>query len=129
VMEIADVFVVNKAERAGADRAVAEIESMLGLHTYEDGEWRPAIVRTQATTGQGLDDLMDNMSRFRAHSAKVGLRRRARAETQLRAILSARLMRQIESRVSAIQMGALVDRIVARAVDPYTAAAEILEKP
>ena len=59
VMEIADIFVVNKADRDGADRAVAEIESVLGLHTYSDGEWRPPIVRTEATTGRGLDDLVD----------------------------------------------------------------------
>ena len=51
VMEIADIFVVNKADRDGADRTVAEIESLLGLHTYSDGEWRPPIVRTEATTG------------------------------------------------------------------------------
>ena len=49
VMEIADIFVVNKSDREGADRTVAEIESLLSLHAYQDGEWRPPIVRTQAT--------------------------------------------------------------------------------
>jgi LAO/AO transport system kinase len=105
---------------------VAEVESLIGLHTYAEGEWRPTIVRTEATTGKGLDDLIDNIDRFRARSATVESRRRERAETQLRAILGARLMRQIESRVSAIEMGRLVDRITARAIDPYTAADEVL---
>jgi LAO/AO transport system kinase len=126
VMEIADVFVMNKSDRDGADRAVAEIEALLGLHTYKDGEWRPTIVRTQATTGEGVDELIERIDQFRAHSTSVAARRRDRAEAHLRAILAARLMRQIESRVSAVEMKKLVDRIAARSVDPYTAADEVL---
>ena len=122
VMEIADVFVVNKADRDGADRAVAEIESLLGLHAYREGEWRPPIVRTQATTGQGLGELMDHISRFRTNSSKMESRRRDRAAAQLRAILAARLMQQVESRVSAMEMEKLADRIASRGLDPYTAA-------
>jgi LAO/AO transport system kinase len=71
VMEIADVFVVNKADRDGADRTVAEVESLLGLHAYTDGEWRPTIVRTVATTGQGLDEVIEHIGRFRAHPGTV----------------------------------------------------------
>ena len=126
VMEIADVFVVNKADRDGADRTVAEVESLLGLHAYAEGEWRPMIVRTEATTGQGLDDVIDSIDQFRTHSATIDSRRRERAEAQMRAILGARLMRQIETRVSAMEMGKLVDRIVARTVDPYSAVDEML---
>jgi GTPase len=126
VMEIADVFVVNKAARDGADRTVAEVESLLGLHDYAEGEWRPAVVRTEATTGQGLDDLMHSIDRFLSHPAVVASRRRERAEAQLRAIMGTRLMRQIESRVSDAEMGKLVDRIVARTIDPYSAADEVL---
>ena len=126
VMEIADVFVVNKADRDGADRAVAEVESLLSLHAYAEGEWRPAIVRTEATTGLGLDDVMHTIDQFRTHSGKIELRRRERAEAQLRAILGVRLLCQIESRVSAMEMETLVDRIVARTVDPYSAVDEML---
>jgi LAO/AO transport system kinase len=126
VMEIADVFVVNKSDREGADRTVAEIEALLGLHAYDDDEWRPTIVRTQATTGDGVDELIERIDQFRAQSTSVASRRRVRAETHLRAILAARLMRQIESRVSAMEMKKLVDRIAARDVDPYTAADELL---
>lgn len=126
VMEIADVFVVNKADRDGADRAVAEVESVLGLHTYAEGEWRPAIVRTEATAGRGLDDLIRTIDEFGLRGATIESRRRARAETQLRAILAARLMRRIESRVTAGEMARLVERIAARAVDPYSAADELL---
>src|SRR5439155_12808459 len=53
IMEIGDIFVVNKADRDGADRLVSAIESNLGLHTYGSDRWRPPIVRTVATTGAG----------------------------------------------------------------------------
>jgi LAO/AO transport system kinase len=128
VMEIADVFVVNKSDRDGADRAVAEVESLLSLHTYTEGEWRPVIVRTEATTGRGLDDLIHTIGQFASDAKRIDARRRARAETQLRAVLGARLMRQIESRLSAMTVGALVDRMVARTVDPYSAADEVLNE-
>jgi LAO/AO transport system kinase len=126
VMEIADIFVVNKADRDGADRTVAEIESLLGLHAYGQGEWRPPIVRTQATTGEGLDALVATITQFRAQTAMIDERRRARAEAQLRSILAAMLLRDVESRVSAIEMQSLVERIAARTIDPYSAAAELV---
>jgi LAO/AO transport system kinase len=126
VMEIADIFVVNKADREGTDRTIAEVESLLGLHQYQDGEWRPPIVRTQATTGDGLDTLVDTIARFRGQASKVQTRRHERAEAQLRSILAAKLLREIESRVSAIEMQALVDRIAARTIDPYSEAAELV---
>ena len=126
VMEIADVFVINKADRDGADRTVAEVESLLGLHAYGEGEWRPPVVRTQGTTGEGLDELRELIARFQTDSGKVEARRRNRAGVQLRAILAARLMQHVESRVSAIEMERLADRIAARAIDPYTAADEVL---
>src|SRR5436853_3951 len=54
IMEIADIFVVNKADREGAERLVSAVESNLALHHYDAGEWRPPIVKTVATTGQGV---------------------------------------------------------------------------
>ncbi len=126
VMEIADIFVVNKSDREGADRTVAEIESLLGLHMYAEGEWRPIIVQTQATTGQGVDDLIGAIERFRGQSSNVESRRRSRAAAQLHSIVAAKLMRHVESRVPAAAMEGLIDRIAARTIDPYTAADEVL---
>jgi LAO/AO transport system kinase len=126
VMEIADIFVVNKADREGADRTVAEIEALMGLHAYEASEWRPPIVMTEATTGRGLDELVDTIDRFRGQSALVESRRRARASTQLRSIVADRLREQAASRLTGVEMEKLVDRIAARTLDPYTAANEIL---
>jgi LAO/AO transport system kinase len=128
IMEIADIFVVNKADREGADRTVADIESMLGLHAYKEGEWRPPIVRTQATSGEGLAELDGEIGRFRGSSeAALVTRRRQRAEAQVRAILADRLMKRVESTLDKIKLERLVDRIAARQTDPYSAAAEILE--
>jgi putative protein kinase ArgK-like GTPase of G3E family len=84
------------------------------------------IVRTEATTGRGLDDVIGTVDRFRLHSGTIETRRRGRAASQLRAILGARLLRQIESRVSVMEMGKLVERIVARTIDPYSAVDEVL---
>ncbi len=126
VMEIADIFVVNKADREGADRTVADVESLLSLHAYQDGEWRPPIIRTQATAGVGFDELIEAIRRFSEQTSIVRSRRRQRAEIQLRAILSAKLLQQVESRVPPAEMTTLVDRIVARSIDPYSAAGELL---
>src|SRR5512141_281245 len=88
IMEIADIFVVNKADREGADRTVSSIEAMLSLQTFAAGEWRPPIVKTEATTGKGVPELLAAIERFRAHTAGTqGSRRRARAEFRVRALL------------------------------------------
>ena len=127
IMEIADVFVVNKADRDGADRAVAEVEALLSLQSSPHDTWRPPIVRTEATTGRGVDQLVDAIERFRGRSPDVlSERRRIRASTWLRTILIERMMRRVEAGMPAAEMERWVDRIVSRATDPYTAADEIL---
>jgi len=126
IMEIADIFVVNKADREGTDRTVAEIESLLGLHTYKEGEWRPPIVRTQATTREGIQELDATIARFRSHAGLVDARRRQRAEAQLRSILAERLMLRVESALQVMDLNQIVDSIVARTTDTHSAAAAIL---
>jgi len=126
VMEIADIFVVNKSDRDGADRTAAEVESLLGLHAYAEDEWRPPIVSTRGTDGHGLDELIQHIDRFREQPALVASRRRARAATQLQGIVADRLRRQVESRLTGVQWERLIDRIAARTLDPYTAASEVL---
>ena len=120
-MEIADIFVVNKADREGADRMAASIEAMLALQTFGDGEWRPPIVRTEATTGKGVAELLDAVARFRAHTrGDAGERRRARAECRLRELLSHRFLQHVEAPVlDAGEFDAMLDRIAARELDPY----------
>jgi LAO/AO transport system kinase len=125
IMEIADIFVVNKADHDGADRMVASIEAMLSLQTFAEGEWRPPIVKTAATTGTGVDALLDAIVRFHAHSAgSIRQRRhRERAEYRFRELLSQRFLQHVERSVlDAPALAAVLDRIGNRELDPYTAA-------
>jgi LAO/AO transport system kinase len=79
IMEIADIFVINKADREGADRLVSSVESNLALHSYGTGEWRPPVLKTVATTGAGIGELVEAIAQFRAHSGGVQATRRALA--------------------------------------------------
>jgi LAO/AO transport system kinase len=123
IMEIADIFVVNKADREGADRTVASIEAVLSLQSFEPPAWRPPIVKTEATSGAGVDDLVAAVERFRAHTGQShATRRRARAEYRVRELLASRFLQHLEQRVLAAgEFGLWLDRIAARDVDPYTA--------
>ena len=130
IMEIADIFVVNKCDRDGADRTVTSIESNLALQSFGEGEWRPPIVKTEATTGKGVPELWQTIKAFRAHSAGTHAKRlKARNEFRLRDLLTHRFMEHVEQGLlGRSEFGALVDRIARREVDPYTAASDILAR-
>ena len=128
VMEIADLFVVNKADRDGADHAVAQIQAMLGFNAYGPDDWRPPVLRTRATHGIGVDDVVDTVDRFRARAGAVA-RRRVRVVDRVRQLVSASFLEHAEHR--GLEAGAferLVDRVAGAEVDPYTAAAQVLEE-
>ena len=127
IMEIADIFVVNKADREGADRTAASIEMMLATDDAMTEGWRPPVLRTEATTGRGVSELLEMIWRFREQSVDtLGARRRSRAEWRLREILARRFMQHLENDVLAPgDFGRWLDRIAAREVDPYGAAAEM----
>jgi LAO/AO transport system kinase len=130
IMEIADIFVVNKADRDGADRTVASIEAMLSLETYEAGRWRPPIVKTEATAGKGVAELVAEIERFRTHTAAaLGARRRARAEFRVRQLLADRFVQHVERHVLAPgELDTILDRIAARESDPYAAVDDIFRR-
>jgi LAO/AO transport system kinase len=130
IMEIADIFVVNKADREGADRLVASIEAMLTLGDEDPGAWRPPIVRTQATTGQGVPGLLAAIEAFRAHTAPARQeRRRVRHEYRLRELLADRFLEHVNRQVLAPgELDELLAKIAGRGLDPYTAANGILER-
>jgi LAO/AO transport system kinase len=130
IMEIGDIFVVNKADREGADRTVASIEAMLSLASLPEGRWRPPIVKTEATTGQGVANLVDAIERFRAHTAaSLGDRRRARAEFRVRELMAHRFVQHVNEHV--LERGEferMLDRIAARETDPYSVVDEIIRR-
>jgi methylmalonyl-CoA epimerase len=129
-MEIADIFVVNKADREGADRTVASIETVLSLQTFAPGEWRSPILKTEAASGKGVPELLDEIDRFRAQSPQAqGTRRRARAEWRLREQLAQRFVQHVERRVlQAGELEQVLDRIATRELDPYSAVDHILSR-
>jgi LAO/AO transport system kinase len=130
IMEIADIFVVNKADRDGADRTVASIEALLSLQTFAPDEWRPPIVKTEATAAKGVAELLATIERFREHSAAAqGSRRRARAEWRLRELLAQRFAQHVERHVlSEGELDRILDRIAARDLDPYSAVDDIVRR-
>ena len=128
-MEIADVFVVNKADQAGADRAAAEIEAVLRLNDYAPGEWRPPVLRTRATEGRGVEEVVEAVGRFRARGGDgADARRRARVRARVRELVSRRFLEHAERR--ALGPGGFdrfVDQVADTLIDPYTAAERILD--
>jgi LAO/AO transport system kinase len=130
IMEIADVFVINKSDREGADRLAAAVEANLSLHSYDAHEWRPPIVRTIATSGEGIGELAAAINAFRAHTERQQReRRRARSSYRLRELVAQRFMRHLDQEVlGAGEFDQIVDRIAARELDPYSAAAALLRR-
>ena len=128
VMEIADLFLVNKADHEGADRAAAEIETMVELNTYGADDWRPPVLQTRALEGVGIDRLEDAVERVRARGdVAVKQRRRARVDSRVRHLVSDRFLDHVEHRaLNPGTLGCWLDRVVAADVDPYTAAEEIV---
>src|SRR5687767_7619047 len=97
IMEIADIFVVNKADRKGADQAAQSIAANLTLQTFQPGDWQPPILKTQATSGAGIDELWAEIARYRDHSAdKRTARQRSRQEARLRDLLAHRFVQHVE---------------------------------
>jgi GTPase len=127
LLEIADVLVVNKADRAGVDSAVRDLVMMLEL----SGErpWVPPIVETVATDDRGVDELWDAIARHRAFLEQEGrltARRTARLRDELHAIVVEQLASAADALCAGDRFDDLVTRVVQRAVDPYGAAAELL---
>ena len=123
LMEIADVFVVNKADRDGALDTVREIESMLMMAV--ERSWVPPIVSTVATSGQGVGALAAAVSAHRDYtvtSGTAGVRRRDRLADELRGIAVAIAAERALSRCDGAEFVALVAAMESGAIDPYTAA-------
>ena len=127
LLEIADIFVVNKADRPGADVTVSDLAGMLELGRRK--EWQPPIVRTIATTGDGLAELWDDIGahrEFLESSGAVVERRRERLADELRGLIAERLLERAGAISETSQFEALVDKVAARTSDPYAAVDALL---
>jgi LAO/AO transport system kinase len=127
ILEIADVLVVNKADRPGADETARDLAQMLSL--AKDRPWKTPIVRTSAQSGEGLPQLMEAIDKHRGWSRESGEyleRRRAAARAEVEALLREGLLRELEGRVGDARLDAAIARVAERSLDPYAAVEELL---
>ena len=127
-MEIADIFVVNKADRDGVDRLVQAIRAQLSLHSYGPNDWKPPILKTVATTGEGVPELWAALDQFKARAGAAGDRRRARHAHRLRELLGRWFFDRLDRVLPPGELDRMVDRIASGELDPYTAAADIMNR-
>jgi LAO/AO transport system kinase len=128
VLEIADVLVVNKADRPGADETARDLAQMLSLGKLRTS-WKPPIVRTVAATGENVPQLVDAIDRHRAWAAESGERDRRRqdaARAEVEDLLRESLVRRLRDRLGDDKVESAVKRVAARDVDPYAAVEELL---
>lgn len=130
ILEIGDVYVVNKADRDGADATARELNHMLGLgEARAPGDWRPPIVKTVASRAEGVDEVVEALEKHRAWMEEHGVlaeRRRARAAREVETIAVTALRQRIGDLHGDRRLGALADRIVGGELDPYRAADELV---
>jgi LAO/AO transport system kinase len=129
LLEIADVFVINKADRAGTNETRRDLETMLDLSDLPTERWRPPIVATVAAEQEGVDELWSAIGDHRAFVESTGLletRRRERLEDEIRTIVARSLERAAYERTTTPDFESLRDDVVSRRIDPYTAADRII---
>ena len=129
-MEIPDVIVVNKADHPLTDTMVREIRGVLSLAPQRG--WRVPIVKTEAHRGDGVDELVDRLDEHRAHIRSEGTlseRRRRNLRNEVVALCTHRLRRRLEAELHEDpEFQRLLDEVVARRLDPASAATEILSR-
>ncbi|HEU4435847.1 MAG TPA: methylmalonyl Co-A mutase-associated GTPase MeaB [candidate division Zixibacteria bacterium] len=127
LMEIADIFVVNKADREGSRKMVAELDMVLDFKRKK-GEWRYPVVPTEAINNVGIDVLLDTVDEYRKFALEHHLFEKKRKE-QIKAALLGMVERKIRTRAEAIlqsELNTLIEKVWKREVDPYTAVEELL---
>jgi len=131
ILEIADVFVVNKSDRPGAQEVVRDLRTMLSMGEWPEGRWKPPIVSTAAAASDraGLDDLIERIGQHQAwldSSGELAARRQTRAREEIAAIAVAVLRERMGALPGDQRMAELAARVAAGETDPYTAADELV---
>jgi LAO/AO transport system kinase len=130
ILEIGDVFVVNKADRDGTQPLVRDLRSMVALSERRAGSWKPPVLTTVASDGTGIEELLATVDRFRAHqqdNGGIAERRLGRARREVEAVALTALRRRLRE-----QQAETLDEL-GRAVrdgklDPYAAAEVLLQR-
>lgn len=131
ILEIADIFCVNKSDKDGASEAVRDLRGMLELGHGRDPEWEIPIVATSTVTEEGIDELWQTVRRHEEHlrtGGRLDVRRRERFGAEIREIVGERLKAALEEAAGADVLDGLIDDVLERRLDPYAAAEELLKK-
>jgi len=130
MMEIGDIFIVNKADRDNADRAVEEIQAMIELGAQE-GRWRPPVIKTTASSGRGTENVIEKIEEHADYLNRTSAREILvhRSEIELAEALKYRLTDRLMAEVRKdSNFAKLVERVAAKKLDPYTAADSLVSK-
>ncbi len=130
IMEIADMFVINKADLPGVDKLHIEVEQMLDLAKH-DAAWRPPIVRTVSTQNQGMQSLWEEILRHQAYLQESGLLTDKRGEQLQAEVLEIVHQQMYQQMLASIQTGAfdeVLSDVAKRKLDPYSVAGEIVKQ-
>jgi len=130
-MEIADIFVVNKADREGADITYFELTLALDLEKekWEKIGWKPPIIETVGTTGKGVKELWEKIKehkKFLEESGKLAEKRRTRIEEEVKTIIAGIVAKKVEASLSEFED--IISMVLNKDLDPYSAADLVLEK-
>ena len=126
LMEIADIYVINKADRPGAKDTHRELKNLIQM---SDAEWKPEIVETVAIKNEGIDDLWNAVEKHRAYQEEKGLlgsRRKRRIARELKEIVAERYRQRVEDETAEL-LEELVTEVADRRLDPYRAADQLIE--
>jgi LAO/AO transport system kinase len=129
VLEVADLFVLNKADRDGADNTYRDIQGMIGLGERAPGQWRPPVVRAVAARGEGIDDIVAAVDKHRAwleESGRLQRRRELRAAAEVEAIALGALRERIGTLRHGEALTGLAAQVAGGQLDPYAAADQLL---
>lgn len=130
IMEAADIFVINKADRDGAYDLKSSLEILLMMKSHLPGEWEPKIVMTEAISGKGTEELAEEILRhkdFLISSGELEKRRRAKARLELMMAIEGSLMNRIDENIDKDYLEKMVDDVMHRRVSPLSAASEIIK--
>ena len=129
IMEIADVLIVNKADHDEVSATVAALEMNLNLKPKTENDWRPPVLKTIATTGEGVAEVVEWIGKHRAYlqaSGQLAARERARVRAELERVVQHELMARLLRGVNGTKIETLVEQIVARETDVYAAAERLI---
>ncbi len=129
ILEIADIFVVNKSDRPGAQEVIRDLRTMMAMVSYADGAWKPPIVSLSATSGDGIDELMSRLDAHWTWLCETGERERrrlARAREEVTAIAVAEMRRQLGGLPGQSRLDELAAQVACGKLDPYSAADDLI---